>query len=107
LTECILIDASGTGDTRPPRSQPPAALEELAFEDEDELRAFVRVGREPRPGLEAHDRISQPSDVATSFTNTPGAKADGRHGSSAVFTHPTAPGSSVLIILSLRVGVDS
>src|SRR5215472_5673323 len=51
----ILVDAARAGDTGPSGSQSSARLNELAFENEHELREFVRMNREPRSWFEAHD----------------------------------------------------
>src|SRR6266850_1698332 len=52
------------------------------------------------PGSKRTTCISQPSVVAMSFTNTPAANVDGRHGRSPVFTHRKAPRSSALIVVT-------
>ena len=51
----IFIDASCAGDARPPRSESLARLDELALEDEDELRPLVRTNRKARSWLESHE----------------------------------------------------
>src|SRR5262249_15423650 len=59
----VLVDAAGAGDARPAGPEPPACLDEVALEDEDELGALVRVKGKPRPGLAA-DGLHLPA-VAT------------------------------------------
>src|SRR5262245_6105067 len=51
----VLVDAAGAGDAGPAGPEPPACLNELALEDEDELRVLMRVKGKPRPGLAADD----------------------------------------------------
>jgi len=51
----VLVDAAGAGHARPAGPQAPSRLDELAFEDEHELRSLMSVEGKPRPRLEADD----------------------------------------------------
>lgn len=46
----VLVDRSGAGNARPAGPEPPAGLNELTLEDEQELRAFVSERGKAGPG---------------------------------------------------------